>query len=331
MKLICPGNKTISIITCCITVIYSLLHAQPDTSEQTINDTVPLIKNAVSSVATISENDDTGSFFKCKFTTFILPVAFSIRPAGFTSFNSIAGLNLCYKRVFGDISFEWDWAGDAFNFDANEKVTIVKNKSIETFFRSFEIGAGWTFYSKSTVSKNRTNFYQVHGGFKSLSIPQVALRSDSLTQNLQPSQMYGKDTAVTLNTREALFFLGPELYFIKKAGRQIRTLNLYTDLLSAPFINYTPTGNDGKEYKDTLCALQKKEFGVRVGLKVSISFILTKFSHRLQTGVYGQVETGIYPGIHYADASLMYAMENNVKYLLYDICGNAGIGVYCMF
>jgi hypothetical protein len=314
-----------------ITTINSLLHAQADNTEQILTDTVSSVKSTDTPIAYTPETENFLIFSKCKLTTVILPVGFSIRTAGFNSFNSSIDLNLRYKRIYGDISYEWDWTGDVFKSKVNENVTTLKNKSIDAYFRSFEIGAGYTFYQKSAVLKKQIKYFQVHAGFKSLFIPQVALHTDSNTRQLEHIQQYSMDTAVTLNTREVLFFLGPELFFIKNSNHQISSFNLYTDILNAPGIKYSPAGNDGNEYKDTLCVLEKKVFSVRVGLKVSKGLIMTKLSHSVQAGIFGHVEAGIYPGIHYVNAAFLTGIESNVKHILYDIGVNAGFGVYCMF
>jgi hypothetical protein len=314
-----------------ITIVNSILPAQTDSSEYKISDSVSSGKSSALPIAYTPAMEYFLNFSKCKLTTAILPLGFSIRTAGFNSFNSGADVNIRYKRFYGDISFEWDWTGDVFKSNVNSTVTTVKNESIDTYYRSFEIGAGYTFYIKSILSKKRINYYQVHAGFKTLSIPQVALHTDSSIQKLQPSQRYGKDTAVTLNTSESLFFLGPELFFIKYSHRQIMTLNLFTDILNAPGINYSPTDNDGNPYKDTLCVLERHEFGARVGLKVSNGYIIKRFSRSVQAGLFGYVEASIYPGVHYVNAAFLTGIVSTVKYTLYDISVNAGIGVYCMF
>lgn len=65
-------------------------------------------------------------------------------------------------------------------------------------------------------------------------------------------------------------------------------------------------------------------------MKVSRSFALSPTLHN-KAGIYGHTETGIYPGVHYDNASFMTGTDNSVKYIVYDLYFKAGIGIYYTF
>jgi hypothetical protein len=319
---------SVSITLSLITSIISVLQTQADSSEY--NCLTGILVSEKNSASPIVTTGDTFTLSKIKLTAALLPVSFFIRPAGFGSFYSSATLNLYYKRFFSDLSFDYAWTGDVFKSNENLPVTMINKKNIITYFQSFEAGAGCTFYSKPIPEENRFNFYQIHAGVKTLSMPEIALHTDSLTRNLYPSQAYTNDSAVILNTREVLLYFGPELFFVKTFNRQYQTLTIYTDFLYSANMLFEAVGNDGNLYEYKLCPLKRIRYGGRAGVKASKSITLSSTSHN-KAGIYGHAEAGIYPGIHYANASFMTGTDNSVKYIFYDFGFKAGIGIYYTF
>jgi hypothetical protein len=89
-------------------------------------------------------------------------------------------------------------------------------------------------------------------------------------------------------------------------------------------------GDDGDLYEYKLCPLKRIRYGGRTGVKASKSITLSSISHN-KAGIYGHAEAGIYPGIHYVNASFMTGTDNSVKYIVYDFGFKAGIGIYYTF
>jgi len=127
----------------------------------------------------------------------------------------------------------------------------VTRKSVNTFYRSVELDCGIIFFKKWNQEDSRMNFYQVHAGYKSLDVPDITNRLDTLIPNPDGLVNKTKYGDVTLNTNIGIIYAGLAI-IRKKYGKSLhRTFRLYTDVLYAAYGSYSATKNDGSSLQAT--------------------------------------------------------------------------------
>ncbi len=253
---------------------------------------------------------------------FASPLAPNLRPAGFTSVNFDLGLHYKYRIFTIDGMYETalnDIFPDAYK-TAEIKRTVTR-KSVNTFYRSAELGGGVIFFKKRNQEDSRMNFYQVHAGYKTLDVPDITNRLDTLIPDPDGPINKTKYGDVTLNTDIGILYAGLEIIRQKYGASLHRTFRIYTDVLYAAYGTYSATKNDGSSFTGNTNAIMLQRMGGRIGVESTLD---------LPVGFRWLIEMGIRPGVHEVNATFAPASYNTVQYSVYNLYVSAKIGI-CSF